>query len=56
MLLQAMPGCIMFKIAPLENEDELKVMFGPISAQMKQPLFPASRMQIHHLMIMSKPI
>jgi hypothetical protein len=30
MLLQAMPRCIMFKIAPLENEDELKVMFGPI--------------------------
>jgi hypothetical protein len=30
MLLQAMPGCIMFKTAPLENEDNLNVMFGPI--------------------------
>jgi hypothetical protein len=30
MLLQAMPECIMFKTDPLENEDELKVMFGPI--------------------------
>jgi hypothetical protein len=30
MLLQAMPRCIMFKTAPLENEDDLKIMFGPI--------------------------
>jgi hypothetical protein len=29
-LLQAMPGCIMFKSSPLENEDDLRIMFGPI--------------------------
>jgi hypothetical protein len=29
-LLQAMPGCIMFKSSPLENEDDLRTMFGPI--------------------------
>ena len=40
MLLQAMPGCIMFKTAPLENEDELKVMFGPIVCTNETTLVP----------------
>jgi hypothetical protein len=40
MLLQAMPGCIMFKTAPLENEDELKVMFGPIVCTNERTLVP----------------
>jgi hypothetical protein len=40
MLLQAMPGCIMFKIAPLENEDDLKVMFGPIVCTNETTLVP----------------
>jgi hypothetical protein len=40
MLVQAMPGCIMFKTAPLENEDELKVMFGPIVCTNERTLVP----------------
>jgi hypothetical protein len=40
MLLQAMPGCIMFKTAPLENEDDLKVMFGPIVCTNETTLVP----------------
>jgi hypothetical protein len=40
MLLQAMSGCIMFKTAPLENEDELKVMFGPIVCTNERTLVP----------------
>jgi hypothetical protein len=39
-LVQAMPGCIMFKTAPLENEDELKVMFGPIVCTNERTLVP----------------
>uniref|UniRef100_A0A804PH74 Myb/SANT-like domain-containing protein n=1 Tax=Zea mays TaxID=4577 RepID=A0A804PH74_MAIZE len=37
---EAMPGCIMFKTAPLENEDELKVMFGPIVCTNETTLVP----------------
>ncbi|XP_020395734.1 L10-interacting MYB domain-containing protein-like [Zea mays] len=37
---EAMPGCIMFKTAPLENEDELKVMFGPIVCTNERTLVP----------------
>jgi hypothetical protein len=40
MLVQAMPGCIMFKTAPLENEDELKIMFGPIVCTNERTLVP----------------
>jgi hypothetical protein len=40
MLLQAMPGCIMFKTAPLKNEDDLKVMFGPIVCTNETTLVP----------------
>jgi hypothetical protein len=40
-LVQAMPGCIMFKTAPLENEDELKVMFGPIVCTNERTLVPS---------------
>jgi hypothetical protein len=25
-----MPWCLMFKFAPLENEDDLRILFGPI--------------------------
>jgi hypothetical protein len=27
---QSMPGCLIFKNAPLENENELRIMFGPL--------------------------
>eukprot|EP00267_Zea_mays_P022309 XP_008647164.2 uncharacterized protein LOC103628817 [Zea mays] len=37
---EAMPGCIMFKTAPLENEDELKIMFGPIVCTNERTLVP----------------
>jgi hypothetical protein len=40
MVLQAMSGCIMFKTAPIENEDELKVMFGPIVCTNERTLVP----------------
>jgi hypothetical protein len=39
-VLQAMTGCIMFKSSPLENEDDLKVMFGPIVCTNETTLVP----------------
>jgi hypothetical protein len=38
--MQAMPGCIQFKIALLENEDDLKIMFGPIVCTNETTLVP----------------
>jgi hypothetical protein len=38
--MQAMPGCIMFKTALLENEDDLKIMFGPIVCTNETTLIP----------------
>ena len=38
--MQAMPGCIQFKTAPLENEDDLKIMFGPIVCTIETTLVP----------------
>jgi hypothetical protein len=43
MLLQAMTECIMFKTAPLENEDDLKVMFGPIVCTNETTLVPGAK-------------
>jgi hypothetical protein len=39
-LLQAMPGCNMFKTTTLENEDDLKIMFGPIVYTNQTTLVP----------------
>jgi hypothetical protein len=38
--MQAMPGCIQFKTTPLENEDYLKIMFGPIVCTNETTLVP----------------
>jgi hypothetical protein len=35
-----MPGCIIFKSAPLENEDGLRIMFGPIVCTNEKTLVP----------------
>jgi hypothetical protein len=35
-----MPGCILFKSAPLENEDDLRIMFGPIVCTNEATLVP----------------
>jgi hypothetical protein len=33
-----MPGCLMFKNQPLENEGDLRIMFGPIVCTNKTTL------------------
>jgi hypothetical protein len=35
-----MIGCIMFKFVPLENEDNLRIMFGPIVCINETTLVP----------------
>jgi hypothetical protein len=45
-----MHWCFIFKNAPLENQDDLRIMFGPI-APMRQALFLELRLLGHLLTV-----